>query len=46
LDNFIQLFRTTLIAVYDLEKSEIGEISVFELNIAGRTLESVNRLNL
>ena len=35
LENFIEIFRTTLVAVYDLEKDELGEISVFELNIAG-----------
>lgn len=34
-DNFIALFRTTLRAVYDLENDEVGNISVFELNIEG-----------
>lgn len=34
-NNFIDVFRTTLIAVYDLEASDLGDITVFELNIAG-----------
>ena len=40
LENFIELFRTTLVAVYDLEKDELGEISVFDLNIAGSVFTS------
>jgi hypothetical protein len=35
IDTFIDLFRTSLVAVYDLEDSEVGDISVFELNAAG-----------
>lgn len=35
IDNFIDLFRTTLEAVYDLEKNELGDITVFELNLQG-----------
>jgi hypothetical protein len=33
--NFVDLFRTALTAVFDLEPNEVGDISVFELNVAG-----------
>jgi hypothetical protein len=47
-ETFKSLFRTSLIAVLDLQTdgSEVGDITVFELNIAGRlarnTLEVVS----